>query len=144
MSIIPRVGGPGVSLRQPQIIRQITYGVVDVGIREHTTIGVPFGLLRSATVFLPPGTNYSVWVQLGFNGQVQIPTLSTDDYIVGSGIEHKFPWGIQVQSSIDVWAWHWNSNPHTIYVKLDIDVQAAIDWAQPLNSVGSNNLRLVV
>lgn len=144
MTLAPRVGGPGVSLRQPQIVRQITYFAVLAGTIDHTTIEVPHGLLRTATVFMPPGTNYSVWMQLGFNGQRQIPTQSVDDYIVGSGIEHKFPWSIEVQGEIDVWAWHWNANPHTVYVKLDIDVQSAIDWAQPYRPNGISTLRAVV
>jgi hypothetical protein len=83
-------------------------------------------------------------MQLGFNGQVQIPSLNTADYIVGSGMEHRYPWGIQVQSAIDVWAWHWNANPHTVYVRLDIDVQAAIDWAKPMPSFNGSSLRELV
>lgn len=138
------VGGPGVSLRQPQIIETITYPVVTVATITHSTIPVPFGLLRNAHVFMPPGANYSVRMQLGFNGQPQIPSTSGDDYIIGCGIQHDYPWCIQVARDIDVWAWHWNGNPHTVYVRLDIDVGIADEWAKPLNPQTSNPLRLVV
>lgn len=138
------VGGPGVKLLQPQIVQTITYASVTTATITHSTITVPFGLLRNAHVFMPPGVNYAVRMQLGFNGQVQIPSTNTSDYIIGCGYQHDYPWGIQVARSIDVWAWHWNANPHTVYVRLDVDVGIADEWAKPLNPVSSNPLRLVV
>jgi hypothetical protein len=119
---------PGVSLRRPTFAKTITYTPHSTATIVHSTIdiGNRVGICRGAKVFMPPGTNYSVRVQLGFNGQRMIPTESADDYIIGSGIVHEFPWGIQVQKLIDVWAWCWNGNAHTIQVTLDIDYEPFI------------------
>jgi len=113
---------PGVSLRKPTITKTITYEPHSVAAIEHDTIAIPrIGIVRSVKVFMPPGTNYSVRVQIGFNGQRNIPTESSDDYLIGSGVIHEYPWEIQIQREVDVWAWCWNANPHTISVTLEVD-----------------------
>lgn len=114
---------PGVSLRKPVFAKTITYAPHAVAAVEHSTIdiGERVAIVHGAKVFMPPGTNYSIRIQLGFNGQRMIPTESADDYIIGSGMIHDYPWEIQVQKRVDVWAWCWNANPHTIQVTLDLD-----------------------
>lgn len=114
---------PGVSLRQPQFARTITFTphATATIVTGTITIGPRVAILRKATVFFPPGVNYSVRLQLGFNGQRMIPTEDADDYIIGANPAREFPWGIQVQQSINYWAWCWNANPHTIQVTLDLD-----------------------
>lgn len=132
------VGGKGVSLRQRTIIRKLTFPAVTVETPAHTTITVPASNITRAQVYLPPGTNYSLFLQLGFNGQVQIPSDDPDDYIIGPGIAHTFEWGIDALAPIDVWSLRNNAFPHTVYVRLDCNLQAMIDYAQP-----KSNLRLL-
>lgn len=124
---------PGVSLRQPQFARTITFTPHSVAtvVQGTISIGARVAIVRKAQIFMPPGTNYSVRVQLGFNGQRMIPTESTADYIIGSGIVHEFPWNIQCQHQIDYWAWCWNANPHTIQITLDIDYNPFIPTKAP-------------
>lgn len=124
---------PGVSLRQPQITRTITYDPTSPAAIVHSTIdiGARIAIVRNATVFFPPGVNYSVRLQLGFNGQRMIPTEDADDYIIGANPARTFPWNIQVQYDIDVWAWCWNSFAHTIQVTLDLDYNPFIPAPQP-------------
>lgn len=125
------VGGKGVSLRQRTVIRSITYPAVTVQTAAHQTITVPASNLVRGSVFMAPGCNYSVFLQLGFGGQRMIPSENADDYIIGSGIVHSFEWGIDAYGPVDVWALTNNAFPHTIYVRLDLDLEAPIRYAQP-------------
>lgn len=125
------VGGKGVSLRQRTIVRKITYTAVTVETAAHTTISIPNSNIKRAQVYMAPGANYSLFLQLGFNGQVQIPSDNPNDYIIGPGIAHTFEWGIDAFGPVDVWSLRDNAFPHTIYIRLDLDLQAIIDYAQP-------------
>lgn len=125
------VGGKGVSLRQRTVITTITYPAVTTQTPAHRQIVVPNSNILRAQVFLAPGANYSVFMQLGFNGQRMIPSDNIDDYIIGSGIAHTFDWGIDAYGPVDVWAITNNAFDHTVYVRLDLDLQAVIDYAQP-------------
>jgi len=127
---------PGVSLRKPQIAKTITYTAHASATIVTSTIALPqLAIARRAKIFMPPGTNYSVRIQLGFNGQRMIPTESTADYIIGSGIVHDFPWEIQVQRQVDVWAWCWNANPHTIQITIDLDYTPFIPAVNPITQL---------
>lgn len=137
MTLNPLPGGlpanPGVSLRQPQYTKTITFtphttativtGTIDIGPRV--------AIIRKLTVFYPPGVNYSVRMQFGFNGQQMIPTIDADDYIIGANPAREFPWNIQVSHAIDYWAWCWNGNAHTVSVTLDLDYNPFIPPKQP-------------
>lgn len=138
------VGGKGVSLRKRTVVRSITYPAVVSQTPDHQTITVPNSNILHAQVFMAPGANYSTFLQLGFNGQRMIPSDSLDDYIIGSGIAHTFDWGIDAYGPIDVWCLHNNSYDHTVYIRLDLDLQAVIDYAQPANPTVINPLRAVV
>lgn len=129
----PLPPNPGVSLRRPQFARTITFAAHSTATVETgtITIGPRVCIVRRLSLFMPPGTNYSVRMQFGFNGQQMIPTVDANDYIIGSGVVHEYPWDIQVQGSINYWAWCWNANPHTVQVTLDLDYNPFIPQRQP-------------
>lgn len=125
------VGGKGVSLRQRTVVRKLTLTAVTAETAAHTTISIPNCNIKSAQVYLAPGANYSVFVQLGYGGTRMIPSDNANDYIIGPGIAHTFQWGIDAYGPVDVWTLRNNAFDHTIYVRLDLDLQAVIDYAQP-------------
>lgn len=116
----------------PVITRTITYSVHATATIEHSTIDIPReAVVRQVRIFMPPGTNYSVRLQVGYGGKRYIPSTDSTDYVIGSGFEHRYPWDMPVRNPVDVWAWCWNGNPHTITVSLDLDYKPILRAAQP-------------
>lgn len=124
------VGGPAVSERLPVIATALTYAARATPSTDHDTITVPYGVVNQVRIFMPPGTNYSVQLQVGFNGKPMIPSTDPDTYIVGSGFLHVYPWGIPVQGAVDVWGLCDNAYPHTVYIALDMDLNPIIRAAE--------------
>lgn len=125
---------PGVSLRERTIAKTILYAPHSAAtvVTSTISIGARVTWVRQAKVFMPPGTNGSVRIQLGFNGQRMIPTIDPDDYIYGSGVVHVYPWNIQVSGSVNVWAWCWNANQHEVQITLDLDDNRFIPQTRPI------------
>jgi hypothetical protein len=117
----------------PVVVETITYAPHAAATVEHSTIAVPReAVVRQVRVFMPPGTNGSVRLQVGYLGRRYVPTTDTDDYIYGSGFEHRYPWDMPVTKEVDVWAWCWNSYSHEITVSLDLDYKPMLRAAQPV------------
>lgn len=134
MTIAARVGGPAVTVKQPVVAKLLTFAARTTASIDHILIDVPYAVCQRVRIFLPPGVNYRVQLQIGFNGSRMLPTANLNDYIAGPGFMHEYPWGIPVQKQIDVWALCNNRFPHTVYVAFDLDyapIERAAEFRAP-------------
>lgn len=112
---------PGVVDRTPTVAKLLTVEPVLEPADSVQHISVPLAILDKVLIFMPPGCNYSVGVAIGFNGKKFIPTEDPDDFVYGSGFDHYYSGGWQVQSQVDVFFRQRNYIRHRIYVALYLD-----------------------